>query len=34
MLQLIDRRVRELAVETELLPLETPAADVAAKNYK
>lgn len=32
--KLIDRRVRELSVETVLLPLGTPAAEVAAGNYK
>jgi GMP synthase (glutamine-hydrolysing) len=32
--QLIDRAVRELKVETELLPLNTPAAEISAKGYK
>eukprot|EP00730_Choanoeca_flexa_P019431 TRINITY_DN9491_c0_g1_i2.p1 TRINITY_DN9491_c0_g1~~TRINITY_DN9491_c0_g1_i2.p1 ORF type:complete len:678 (+),score=189.18 TRINITY_DN9491_c0_g1_i2:35-2035(+) len=32
--KLIDRAVRELKVETELLPLSTPAAEIQAKGYK
>jgi len=31
---LIDRAVRELKVETELLPLNTTAAEISAKGYK
>lgn len=32
--QVIDRRVRELHVETEFLPLETPASFIQDNNFK
>lgn len=32
--QVIDRRVRELCVESDLLPLETPASVLLQEGYK
>jgi len=32
--QVIDRRVRELLVETDFLPLDTSAASIKSNNYK
>ena len=34
LLQVIDRRVRELNVYTEMLPLETPVAELLKRNFK